>query len=701
MNRISPGQILPTVVFLSLLVSGSAHGQQAVRPADVDNQTAAWWNADWACRRTVTVQSTAALSQVAAVELPTLGRVRPDGADVRVVSGGAVLNHHLLWTDPDDRLKLVFEVPAATKSVHVYFDNPKAKPVPNWTPPAGLIMETRRYVGAPVRSLRQFRRALGKAKKLCGRDLVGRVHFGHNPFGTAENFLSRFSGYLLCPAEGVYEFATTSDDASFLLIDGAQICAWPGEHPAARDARHKGRVTLTRGVHRFEYYHQQIRGRCCMVAAWKPPGRKMRVIPASAFVPVRTAKPGRLELRSGKWLPDFLAHNIGEAVLRPEADRYLVRIRFENLTDEKRMKNRKVIWRFGDGTASNEVSPEHVYLVEGTYEVTLRVLDGYREHSVTARVRARRRPSRQAANIDSRQDYYEIIRAYDLALMPIRHVYWAMYYFDRIGRFNDVVAAGREVVSRTGVTDEPMLFAAVMLLGETERVHGRDYRRVRKLYADFEKRMKQPTHAAVLALARGDIWHWHLKDLTRAEGCYRRILTDYRGRAEPATVRKALFRLGEIYRWRGDGLKTREFFERAQSIPCDKLSETRRSVRPGYFARAIEDYIRSGQMNDAHEFLVQWAWEFPTDMLEGYWSVLRIRWLYKNAEYEGGVSEAETLLKMNPQSAYAVGALMLGADCAEALKQPERARKLLRRALVEYPESPLRGVVGTRLAGVK
>ena len=202
-------------------------------------------------------------------------------------------------------------------------------------------------------------------------------------------------------------------------------------------------------------------------------------------------------------------------------------------------------------------------------------------------------------------------------------------------------------------------------------------------------------------MAQGDVYHWHLRDLVRAEGCYRHILADYRDTARPDTLRKALYRVGEIYRWRGDGAKTREFFERAQRIPTNNLTAAQSKVRPGYLARAIEDYIRSDQMGDAYTLLTQWAWEYPTDMLEGYWSSLRIQWLLKNKEYPGGIEEAETLLKLNPQSTYAVRVLMLAADCAEALKEPDRARKLLQRALVDYPESPERAAVQERLAPKK
>ncbi len=681
---------------LVLTTALSVCAQEAPAPA-----AATWWDPAWSCRRIVTLPPADGPTRVFSIELPTLGRVKPDGSDVRVLVGATPVSHTVLSVGPDDRMKLAFEAPAGAETAYVYFDNPKSPSPAAWEPPAGLLLETRADAGPAVDNLDQFRAAFRKAARPQRRDFVPRVEFGHNPFGPSQDFLSRFTGFLICPVAGTYEFATTSDDASFLLVEGREVCSWPGEHAAVRDARHTGRVELTAGVHRFEYNHQQRAGDCAMVAAWKPPGKPMAVIPADAFVPVLQAKPGPLELKVGGWTPDFLARSVGEAVLTPEDDRHLVRIRFENLTTPQKLAGAKLTWSFGDGATSSEPAPEHVYLVEGTYTVTLKLSIGADERTLAARVDARRSFARQASPLDDRADYADIVAGYDVKTLNTEPLYWAMYYFDRVTRPADVIAAGRALVSRTGVTDEKLLFDAVMLLGETERVRGTDYRAVQTLYQDFEAKLKDPAQRAALALAQGDVQQWHLKDLVHAEGCYRHILADYRDTARPETTRKALYRLGEIYRWRGDGPKTREFFERAQKIPCTDLTEPQQKVRQGYLARAIEDYVRTDQMGDAYTLLTQWAWEYPTDMLQGYWSSLRIRWLLKNKEYEGGIAEAETLLRVNPRSTYAVEVLMLAADCAESLKAPDRARKLLQRALAEYPESPDRAAVQKRLDALK
>ena len=93
-----------------------------------------------------------------------------------------------------------------------------------------------------------------------------------------------FRGTLHAPVKGSYQFFTSSQDCSFLLIDGKEIVAAPGAHGPAGHARFKGTVTLTAGAHVFEYVHAASGPEAMMVAAWQPPGtEKPEPIPPKAF----------------------------------------------------------------------------------------------------------------------------------------------------------------------------------------------------------------------------------------------------------------------------------------------------------------------------------------------------------------------------------------------------------------------------------
>lgn len=663
-----------------------------------------WWDAKWGCRREVVFPEKTS-AQHFKVALPTHGLGRPDGRDVRVVTGGTVVPSKVYAVGPGHSVRLVFERQGGARHF-VYWNGPAAS-VKNATIRAGCFVETKSYPGTIMHSLREIRRAWTAAGSQ-GVLYVPNIHFAHNPLGPSEKFLSRFVGYLRCDRGGEYIFATDSDDASFLLIDGKLVAQWPGLHWRSGRAKYTGTIDLQPGVHRIEYLHAQELGGLLMNAAWMPPGaRKVEVIPPDAFVPVEEASVARIEHSDARLpgprqvSPDFIATNVGQAVLTPDADEFLVKMHFENLAPQETLKEHACRWYFGDGTTSTAVSPDHVYLIEGTYNVTLVLVKGYEEKKLTTKVHAARDWNRQASAIDNRATYYDIIKSYDVLRMEPRHAYKAMYYFEREFKRDDVVRVGRVLLSRAPDLPEETLYNAVKLFAETARVQGKDYKGARKMLLDWEKRMKKPEHAAGLALAAGDIDMWHLKNLEAAEGNYRRVIFSYAEKARKLTLRKALVRMGDLYRWRHDGEKAREFLHRAQSIPVDERDPVQRSLRAGCLARSVEEFLKIGDMEFAYDYLIQWAWEFPEDTLEGYWTELRVKWLIKNKEYPGGVAEVISLLKLNPKSLYAPSLLWLAADCAEATGNKAQAYTLLERILTNYPEAPNKKAVLKRIEAMR
>ena len=272
-----------------------------------------------------------------------------------------------------------------------------------------------------------------------------------------------------------------------------------------------------------------------------------------------------------------------------------------------------------------------------------------------------------------------------------------MVYFERVAKRDDVVRVGQALLARANGLDEDTLFGAVALLAETMRVQGTDLAAARRLLLAYEPKMKEPGHAAALALAAGDLDMWHLKDLEAAEASYRRVIFTYADKADRMTLRKALVRMGDIYRWRHDGVKAREFLRKAQAIAVDDRTAVQRTVRAGFLARSIEEFLAAGDMEFAYDTLVTWAWEFPEDQLDGWWTELRVKWLIRNKEYTGGVAEVESLLKLNPKTPYAPGLLWLAADCAEAAGDTPGAVKLLERILTDYPEALNRDATVKRL----
>jgi biotin carboxylase len=66
--------------------------------------------------------------------------------------------------------------------------------------------------------------------------------------------------------------------------------------------------------------------------------------------------------------------------------------------------------------------------------------------------------------------------------------------------------------------------------------------------------------------------------------------------------------------------------------PPQRTNESPCSSRRGSFPRTVEDYTARKLFKEAHQALDEWDWEFPTDKLVGYSSLLRARLALAEAE---------------------------------------------------------------------
>ena len=85
----------------------------------------------------------------------------------------------------------------------------------------------------------------------------------------ADHFGYIFTGYLLVPENGVYEFFTRSDDGSVLFIDGEEVVNNDTSHAAIVSS---GRIPLQKGYHAFRLeYFEDYEGEH-LSWGWKKPG---------------------------------------------------------------------------------------------------------------------------------------------------------------------------------------------------------------------------------------------------------------------------------------------------------------------------------------------------------------------------------------------------------------------------------------------
>lgn len=311
---------------------------------------------------------------------------RPGAAALRVLdaAGGAVGFEVVDW-QPDGPLDILFDSRAGASNYTVRIAAAATAPVePSWRANAGLVVETRALPPSPgpVDTLAQALELWRIGRTVFGRSRVAAINHGLHPHGPNVPLMARYDGWLDIPRDGRYGFATLSDDASFLLVNGRPVAAWPGWHGldgSGLRGEYNGFVELRRGIHRITYHNCQNDAGFHVAAAWQPPGAdRFVVMPPVAFrapadFAVVAVGGGAEAVAAFGW--EMVEH---AAAGPSELIGVHLRVLLPGAADTFR-------WRFGDGTPA--VGPEvfHVCTESGPHEVRLEVVRDGRVHGVLTR----------------------------------------------------------------------------------------------------------------------------------------------------------------------------------------------------------------------------------------------------------------------------------------------------------------------------
>jgi tetratricopeptide (TPR) repeat protein/chitodextrinase len=640
---------------------------------------------------------------LAVAKFMTHGYLKEDASDVRVIGRGREVPSRVLCVGPGDEVTIAFQLLVGVEAYQVYYGKAKAAPAAyDWKICAGLLMEVKKFPGGPCNNLQEALALWQKSRDVMGADFVPRIFFGYNPFGPSDSFLAHYTGWLRVEKPGRYEFATTSSHASFLLIDGKEVVSWPGWHPAAHRARHQGSVDLKSGRHQIEYYHVHAGGEATAVAAWTPPGEgRPDVIPAQAFLPVARATVQPEQVYDQPVTPDFDTRR-SEAFLDPDANSFLYRWSFRDLTSSIDRKYYRPLWDFGDGTAANVWTASHVYLAPGVYTVTYTLKGVQGSFTTKQRIAVERDWSQQAssASLETLDDYYPVVSTYDFRKMPAESLRAACEMFDRLRKYEDLERVSRVLLFETERVSDAGLMSETERLARVYLDRRRDVKSAVEVYLNGEKRVSVADWKAVLLVRAAALVLGELSDIDRARGYYRRVLDLYKA-AKPETRRRALMGLAEVAVFSGDAKEAGRLLGEADAVPVRKSEQGGAAVRVGSLSRAVEDYIRRNEFTSARDLLDEWEWEYPLDRLVGYSTVLRARLQVRRGEYPQAIRLLSSLVQVNPRSNYAAEALMGAAECYLSLGDKPKARDTYKRVLGEYPESPFVKTALTRLEEIK
>ncbi|MBI3828354.1 MAG: outer membrane protein assembly factor BamD [Planctomycetes bacterium] len=667
--------------------------------ANVFGADDAWWKPQWTARRPLEINPTgsgAPGGETGVVEFTTLGRAAADGKDVRIVAGGQPVPYKVMFAGSDGSCVVALKMDKETKHYFAYFGNEKAeKPGADWEPERGLWLETRRMNGGDCQNWDQMKDLVAKSGPAHGADAVRQVFVGWDPFSGQDRWVSVYKGWLNCKEEGDYTFATSSDDASFVFVDGKLAAQFPGWHGAEGQARHTGKLHLTGGAKRFEYYHVNGGGDGLMAAFWQPPGeKKIAQIPADAFTPVARGKAGALEVKDDPNALDLQAEWAGEGYA---GERALIRYRFRVLAP----KNAKeVAWSFGDGQEAQGDEAEHVFFRSGLFELKVTAKAGGKEIQAAAKYEVHIDFDRQAdRQKEDPKKYLERLHAYKYDALDMLSLQAAAGTFGVLEDVDGQIAAARALLARGAQINDDAYYEQALLLQGLLRDQKKYPDEALKVLDAAEERVKNNKNLRAKVLReRGDVYYFYKKDLDRALLEYDKVVGRYFG-LEDNIVRVTKLRIGDIQRERGNYEKAAANYTDADRLRLTPFTPEQAPVRTGTLLHSAEDFLRRGDASEARKWVEVLEWEFPLERLRGQSTLLRAKIALLDKNTEEAQKQLETLERVNPDSPYTGEALFMLADLYEKEKNAEKVQALLKELVDKHSDSEFAPKAEERLKG--
>jgi predicted negative regulator of RcsB-dependent stress response len=614
---------------------------------------------------------------------------------------GQLVPWRVLQEGPGDLLRLAFQTGGRGGEFRIAYGGTAAKPPspPEWKDGPGLEVETRAFQNCDMNRLDSVRAAFEKASPM-GSDFVPAVFHRFNPTNPAPApFMSLYRGTLRVPAAGTHAFFTSSQDCSFLLIDGKLVVSSGGAHGPAGHARFKGEAKLSAGPHAFEYLHAAAGPDACMVAAWQPQGAaKPEPIPPAAFGSERVERvtPGHPTTADGRIVRDVVYQVQGEVPLEGADDAPLVRVQFQDASGRSSSRLR---WDFGDGQTSSSAAPTHVFPRPGVYTVTLSEIGG--AGPVVNRVPVSRAIVIEDASRppDSLASYLAMLEGYDPARMDGPGALALVRAMFQGGQPARGVAAAKTWLEAEGASrDDPSVRAVAELAATALRDGTNDPKSARVIWELAAKASTGAAAKAASSVEAADLALNMLLDTNSAGRLLDEAETASKDSNDPLVAARIARVRGDLLARKGDRAGALASYQKAAQMRPTTRGVVERQAWRGGFNRSVEAFVREKKLDRALESLRAWQDEFPGDKAEGTLSFLLARAWAAGGAYDRAIAVAGDLLAVNPDSASADRLALLAADCEEQRGETARAVASLQAILTDYPGSPLVPEVRKRLS---
>lgn len=651
-------------------------------------------------QRRIQIPQGSTVPAVVMTEFYTHGELDENGENLFVTdSRHELVPWRVLQAGPGDHCRIAFQTRSREHLYRLeYGKTSEPRKSPAWTASTGLLLETHHWKDCNLKRLDSVDEAFRTSPRY-GRAFVPAVFHRENPFWPgSEPFLSEYRGTLRIARPGLFRFFTSSQDASFLLIDGQLVVAAPGRHGPVGDARFQGQVNLTSGLHAFRYVHAAAGDSACMVAAWQPPGvSKPERIPPEAFDSQAIA---RLRAVGVKHAREFTMEILGEVPL-PDENPPLIRARFHQIANHVTASHARVHWDFGDGQTGTQTDPIHVYLHPGLYLVKMQMVGGPPGSAIEDRVLIHRPalPVEAGESADDLASYVAVVAKYDPAKLDATGLLQLVRAFEQADLPARAAKAGQEgIPGRTAAHSESER-ATVRIVSGLLRDRLDDPEAALNFLQKAAAILGPESWKAECEVEAADI---ALNDLLRT-GSAKTLLDSATARRLPVGDPISTSRLnrvwGDWYARKGDRPSARAAYARAMaSAPVPGRSAIEQDAWRGALSRSTEVFLRDRSLDRARTEWRRWQDEFPMDRIEGYLTFLQASYWAARQKYPRAIALAGDLLTINPDSPYADRLVLLAGECEEKLGEVARARARFQALLTDYPGSPLVGDARQRLA---
>ena len=474
---------------------------------------------------------------------------------------------------------------------------------------------------------------------------------------------------------------TQSSDASFVLVNDRYELEWGGVHDGRANQKtvHGQSVKVTGEVAKIDYYHVKAGNDFPpgMVLGWRR-GDRLEPIPEDAWLHPEHATFVGVEEAHGRPVP----------LARVELDSY---IGFDNqFLFETRcklpyggVKGWTVNWQFDDRLRGHRAGgrARHGRHVAREFRVTLQrekeELRGVRRMDFGTLPRT--------ASINDAKDldrYVELMGSQDPAPLSVRtlRAYTTLLQLSPGG-----IAAAKcagTFLQKNPDPGDPLWPAAQMLrlrglmqldpklaLNELSRLDSAARQR------NFEK----------FDLLELELLVFYLRS-EMAVNRARQIATQH---PDSRIARIAMVRIGDLYRLQGRMKDAIAQYQGIQQKATDETGGKKLPAQDRAFSIAVTEMLLDGQRIEAEDKLLEWEAVHPMVKLDSDFLLLRGRVLMAGGRWREALAELDSMLQLQPDSAYQIDINFYRARALYELDQKPEARRIWTEIAKKYPRHEL------------